>query len=170
MTAFFVVLASMPYIYSKEHKRALFNPEAIAFEKAGESDKDEYKRKVRMNRDLLSSLEKGLSVINIFKYGWFCFFYFGHRTCRYLLWLMHLLLFISTGVLSYGSYRFWFVIFMLQVVFYIVALIVIKTKLKNPLLRFVGYYGMTVFAQLNGIWNILTGKAKPVWEKAESTR
>ena len=32
------------------------------------------------------------------------------------------------------------------------------------------YYCMTVFAQIVGVKNIITGKAKPFWEKAESTR
>lgn len=29
---------------------------------------------------------------------------------------------------------------------------------------------MTVIAQWHGVYNIITGKAKPTWAKAESTR
>ena len=43
-------------------------------------------------------------------------------------------------------------------------------KVNNSILRLVGYYGMTILAQLNGVINIVTGKSKPIWEKAESTR
>ena len=160
----------MPYTYSKDGKRALFNPNAIAIEKAGESDEDEYKRKVRMNRDILTMIIWGLKVINPFKYKWFSFFYFGHRTCRYLLWMSHIVLLITSGVLALVGSRSWLVLFILQILFYLLSFIVIKMKVNNSILRLVGYYGMTILAQLNGVINIVTGKSKPIWEKAESTR
>lgn len=160
----------MPFTYSKQGKRAVFNPEAIAVEKAGETYEDEYKRKVRMNRDLFDMLRWGVSVINPFKYHWFSLFYFGHRTCRYLLWAAHILLLLtSLGLALCGVTAFW-ALFGLQVLFFITAGVALKTKADTSLIRMVGYYGMTVFAQINAVWNILTGKAKPTWEKAESTR
>lgn len=160
----------MPYTYSKQGKRALFNPRAIAVEKAGETDEDEYKRKVRMNRDILDMISKGVRVINPFKYKWFSIFYFGHRTCRYLLWLAHIILFISTGILSVMRYKMWMILFVAQMLFYIMSILVIVLKMNNSVLRLVGYYGMTIFAQIHGVFNIITGRSKPVWEKAESTR
>lgn len=160
----------MPFTYSKQGRRALFNPDAVAIEKAGETDSDEYKRKVRMNRDLFDMLSWGFSVFNVFKYGWFSLFYFGHRTCRYLLWAAHLMLLISTiGLGIYGYFLGW-IISVLQLSCFAFAAIAIKTKSKNALLHMIGYYGMTVFAQWHAVYNILSGKAKPVWEKAESTR
>lgn len=160
----------MPYTYSKEGKRALFNPDAIAVEKAGETDKDEYKRKVRMNRDILDMILMGLKVINPFKYKWFSFFYFGHRTCRYLLWMAHIILLLSTGLLAVMGQKIWFLLFILQIFSYILSLIVIIMQINNAKLRMVGYYGMTIFAQIHGVINIITGQSKPIWEKAESTR
>ena len=44
------------------------------------------------------------------------------------------------------------------------------TKSNNRIVRIVSYYCMTVIAQWKGVMNIITGKSKPVWEKAESTR
>ncbi len=41
---------------------------------------------------------------------------------------------------------------------------------RNRVVRIVFYYCMTVMAQWKGVINVVTGKSKPVWEKAESTR
>lgn len=163
----------MPYEYSKMGKRALFNPNAVATEKAGETDSDEFKRKVRMNRDILTMLSWGIKVMNPFKYGWFSFFYFGHRTCRYTLWLAHMVLVFCTAVVSFapgvlGMMAIAATAF--QLLFFLLAGLEMKIKTNNRTLHIVGYYGMTVYAQMVGVWRILTGKAKPVWEKAESTR
>ena len=160
----------MPFTYSKQGKRAIFNPDAVAVEKAGETYEDEYKRKVRMNRDLFDMLGWGISVLNPFKYHWFSIFYFGHRTCRYLLWAAHLLLLASSlGLALCGISAFWAVTGF-QVLFFMLAGIGLKLKANNIVLRMTSYYGMTVFAQIHAVFNILSGKAKPIWEKAESTR
>ena len=160
----------MPFTYSKRGLRAVFNPNAIAVEKAGETYVDEYKRKVRMNRDLFDMLFWGVSVLNPFKYRWFSVFYFGHRTCRYLLWIAHILLLLTSLGLALCGVTIAWSIFVLQIIFYMTALIAIYDKTGTALIRMIGYYGMTVFAQMNAVINIITGKAKPVWEKVESTR
>lgn len=160
----------MPFTFSKQGKRAVFNPAAVAVEKAGETYEDEYKRKVRMNRDLFDMLSWGVSVLNPFKYHWFSVFYFGHRTCRYLLWSAHILLLLSSLGLAFCGISVFWVMFGLQILFFFIAGVALKTKADSAIIRMIGYYGMTVFAQVNAVWNILTGKAKPTWEKAESTR
>lgn len=162
----------MPFTYGKEKKRALFNPNAIAYEKAGETNEDEYKRKVRMNRDILDMLSWGLSVLNPIKYGWFGVFYFGHRTCRYLVWLAHIMMLVASFGLAMEGSIVGIVLTVGQVLFFVVSLVTIKSRkqIKLGVLHLVCYYGMTVIAQMHGVVNIITGKAKPVWEKAESTR
>lgn len=159
---------SMPYYYGMHHKRAIFNEKALAFEKAGESTEDEYKRKVRMNRIILMQLKKGVKALNIFKYGWFSYFYFGHRTSRYLLWLNHLLAFVSNFGLMLMAHGIWTYLFWLQMLFYVLGIIGKYTK--NKLLYMVYYYCITIFAQWHGVINILTGKSKPTWDSVSSTR
>ena len=63
-------------------KRAVYNKKAIAYEKAGETSEDEFKRKVRMSRDILCVHYEKLQKYNFFKYGWFSYFYFCHRHLR----------------------------------------------------------------------------------------
>ena len=162
--------SSFPIVYALEKKRAIYNPEAIAYEKAGEVNEDEFKRKVRMNRIILRGICPDIRVFNVFSYHWFSYFYFGHRTCRYLLWLMHLLAFVVNLPLAIMGGWFWKVTLAVQILFYLIAMVGWFTKSGNRVVKIVSYYCMTVMAQWKGVINVVTGKSKPVWEKAESTR
>jgi len=122
-----------------------------------------------MNRNILNNILPDLRILNIFKYKWFSYFYFGHRTCRYLLWISHFILLVSNLPLLYKSWIFALSL-SIQLLFYFVAFIKIITKSKNKIITLVFYYVVTVLAQWVGAYNILTGKAKPFWEKADSTR
>lgn len=161
--------SSMPLFYSLKGKRGIANHDAIAFEKAGEVVEDEFGRKVRMNRIILKHILPDLRILNIFKYKWFTYFYFGHRTCRYLLWISHLLIFITNIILIQESW-FYLITFVSQLLFYLMAMVKVITKTNNKYLTLIYYYCVTILAQWVGVYNILTGKAKPFWEKAESTR
>ncbi len=159
----------MPLAAGLNHKRALYNPAAIAVEKAGATTSDEFKRKVRMQRRILSNLFTNMHRLNIFEYGWFSFFHFNHKTLRFLLGFNHILLFISNiALLNHGA--FYKVIFILQLIFFILAMLgyMLETRLK--IFYFPYYYTMMMAAQLKGAINEATGKSKPTWEKAETTR
>jgi glycosyltransferase involved in cell wall biosynthesis len=161
--------SAMPPLYALQGKRAIANHDAIAYEKAGEVIEDEFGRKVRMNRIILKHILPDVRILNIFKYKWFSYFYFGHRTCRYLLWISHLLVFITNALLISESWVYP-MLFVGQVLFYLLALVRVITKSNNKYLTLVYYYCVTILAQWAGVYNVLTGKAKPFWEKAESTR
>ncbi len=162
--------SSFPIVYALEKKRAIYNPDAVAYEKAGEDDEDEFKRKVRMNRIIFRGIMPDLRVFNVFSYHWFSYFYFGHRTCRYLLWMMHLLVLLLNIPLAIFGGFFWRIILGFQVLFYFIAIIGWITESRNRLVKMIFYYCMTIMAQWKGVINIVTGKSKPIWEKAESTR
>jgi glycosyltransferase involved in cell wall biosynthesis len=161
--------SAMPPFYALQGKRAICNHDAVAYEKAGEVIEDEFGRKVRMNRDILYSILPEFDILNVFKYKWFSYFYFGHRTCRYLLWISHFVVFVTNAFLVPQSW-FYTVTFACQVLFYLMGIIRATTTINNKLLTLIYYYCVTIVAQWAGVYNILTGKAKPFWEKAESTR
>jgi len=161
--------SAMPLYYALQGKRAICNHDAVAYEKAGEVIQDEFKRKVRMNRKILQRILPDIRLLNVFKYKWFSYFYFGHRTCRYLLWISHLLLLISSNLLISNSW-FFVVASIGQVIFYLLAILKVGLTINNKYVNMVYYYCVTIAAQWMGVINILTGKAKPFWEKAESTR
>ena len=161
---------AMPYYYARKKLKAKYNPDAIAYEKAGESLKDEFKRKIRMNRSILDNFWNWVRTWNIFKYKWFSVFFFGHRFCRYSLWWAHLLALAASIVLSCCCNIFGFVTLGLQILAILVAIISLILQPKNLLFRMTGYYFMTVIAQYIGVFNILTGRAKPFWKSVDSTR
>ena len=161
--------SAMPLFYSLQGKRAVSNNHAIAYEKAGENNTDEFNRKVRMARIVLHFILPSIKILNIFKYRWYTYFYLGHRTSRYLLWLNHIILFIS-NILSINISIFYLIAFSIQVFTHIIAILQVVLKTKCRLFVFAHYYYMTVLAQLIGVFRTITGKNKPFWEKAESTR
>lgn len=161
--------SAMPLFYALKCKRAIANHNAIAYEKAGENDSDEFRRKVRMSRIVLTSVLPSIKILNIFKYKWFTYFYLGHRTSRYLLWLSHILLFVLNVFMLKYSY-FYVITFVIQFLVYLLAIIKVIFKINNKLINFCSYYCMTILAQLIGVYKTITGKNKPFWEKAESTR
>lgn len=158
-----------PLVFALNNTRSIYASDALAFEKAGESIMDEYKRKVRMNRKILSMILPSVKILNLIKYKWFTFFYLGHRTCRYLLWLSHLLLFCSSIFLLNKSMLF-NITFLGQVLCFTIGLLAHLKILRNRVSTIIYYYLMTCVAQFHGVYNIIVGKSKPFWEKAESTR
>ena len=124
-----------------------------------------------MNRTILDIFKDCWKPLNIFKYKWFSVFYFGHRTCRYLIWLNHLIFFVASVVFTaIGFYIAGGILVGLQLLALLVGIIATKYTFKFKPLRILGYYVMTVLAQIVGAFKQLTGKSKPTWEKADSTR
>ena len=160
-----------PFLFALKKKKCLYNRDAVAYEKAGETNQDEFKRKVRMNRSILNIFVDMWRPLNVIKYHWFSLFYFGHRTCRYLLWFNHLLFFAaSLTMIILGQYIVGGIFVGLQLLCLLLGILSIKHGFRNFFLRIVGYYSMTVLAQFIAAIKQMTGKSKPVWEKAESTR
>ena len=150
-------------------KRAIYNKEAIAYEKAGETSEDEFKRKVRMARYILNVHFERLDKYNFFIHGWFSYFYFCHRHLRNSLFILHTTLFISNLFIMNEN-----IIFMLtgigQIIFYLIAIGYKILNLNNRLTYIPYYYSLTIYAQLVGAYRQISGKSKPFWEKANSTR
>ncbi len=161
----------LPFQYALKEKRCIFNPDAVSYEKAGEDNRDEFKRKVRMNRTILEIFNSAPKVMNPLKYKWFSLFYFGHRTCRYLLWLMHIIFFGASIVLLFlcQSVIAWLIV-IAQVIGLGLGIASINHQFRNKYIRMIGYYSMTVIAQMVAAFKQITGQTKATWEKAESTR
>ena len=162
--------SAMPYHYAKNLKRALFNPDAIAYEKTGQKNEDEFKRKIRMNRIILSAILQGIKVSNFFKYRWFSLFYFGHRVCRYSLWLAHFVLLLSSFLGTLLGNTVMLSMLLAQLAWIIITALTYRWPVRKRFVRMLGYYGMTIAAQFAGVYRILRGQSKPFWEKVESTR
>lgn len=155
-----------PYVVV-QGKRAIFDEQAIAYEKAGETNEDEFKRKIRMSRNIFSLNYILPQKYNVVRNGWFTIFYLSHRTFRNNLYLFHIILLLTNIYLVNQSPLFSFILIG-QCLVYGCALLGIVWK--NPILHMVYYYVLTLCAQLVGVIKEITGQSKPTWGKAESTR
>lgn len=162
--------SAFPFHAAKKGMRAVFASEAVVYEKAGESFSDEFKRKIRMNRGNIACIGRALFVLNFIKYRWFTYFYLGHRASRCALWFNHLLLFISSIILSVKGSVYGLIFAIFQIVFYLIAFGYFKNTFKSKYSRMIAYYSMTILAQGIGAKNSILGKNKAFWDKAESTR
>ncbi len=161
--------SSMPLYYALKKKRAIANHNAIAYEKAGENDKDEFKRKIRMSRTIIQAILPSIRILNFFKYKWFTYFYIGHRTLRYSLWINHIIAFVTNIILSFMQ-PLYLCLLIPQLVIYLLAICKPLLRTNNKIINFCSYYCMTILAQLIGAIKTILGLNKPFWEKAESTR
>lgn len=159
----------LPLYAGLNHKRALYNPKAIAMEKAGQTTADEFKRKVRMQRRILTNIFTNIRRLNIFEYGWFSFFNFNHKTLRYLQAFFHIVLFI-TNLALLNSGAFYKAFFLGQVGFYTLAIIGQLSDAKSKIFYFPRYYCSMMLAQILGAVGEIRGESKATWEKAETTR
>lgn len=150
-------------------KRAVYAEKAVAYEKAGETFEDEFKRKVRMSRKIIATNFIYPQKYNFLKYGLFSFFYVSHRTFRNNLYMFHLLLLISNILIVLTSNSIFFIVtFLIQLSVYLISFS--RVSINNKIIRFISYYIMTIFAQLVGAVREISGKSRPFWEKAETTR
>lgn len=145
---------------------------AYAYEKASKNPNDEFSRKVRMQRGQPFKKYYDKEKFNIFKYGFFSYFYIGHKYLKYLLYVFHLLI-ILVNILLFQTNFFYKATMVLQLVFYLFALFgFVKRKQEKPnkLFYFCYHYTMTIIAQVVSIINTFRGKNYVTWEKSETTR
>jgi hypothetical protein len=118
-----------------------------------------------MFRGLPWNIFERASKYNPFKSGWFSYFYFSHRTLRYSLYLLHLLLLVSNFYL-WNQHWIYNLSSIGQFSFYFLAFIGAVTKLKSELFYLPYFYTMTITAQLIAVIKSFLGKNKAVWDKA----
>mgnify|MGYP000888609964 CR=1 FL=1 len=159
----------MPTKMVLQGMNAKFEPRAVAYEKAGETSNDEYKRKVRMQRGQPWKKYYDIEKFNIFKYGWFSYFYIGHKYLKYQLYILHIALYFLNVTLSL-EFNIYLFILIFHSIFYLLSIIGWVSKSKSKVFFFPYYYLMTIIAQAHAVIVTLSGKSKSTWLKSESTR
>ncbi len=152
-----------------------YDPDAYAIETASADVKEELKRKIRISAGGIQSVIRLGSLLNIFKYGTLSFQYISHRVLRWTLAPLSLLLMLPIALVlaidgGIFSPQFYPVLFWLQVVFYLAALV--GWYLENRSIRlkilFVPYYffimNLSVFL---GFKRYLKGSQSVNWERAK---
>jgi cellulose synthase/poly-beta-1,6-N-acetylglucosamine synthase-like glycosyltransferase len=152
-----------------------YDPDAYAIETASLNVREELKRKIRISAGGIQSVIRLRSLLNIFRYGTLSFQYISHRVLRWTLAPLSLFLMFISGfflALNEGMFqpRFYSVLFWLQVVFYLGALLgwYLENRSVKVKLLFVPYYffimNLSVFL---GLIRYLKRSQSVNWERAK---
>ena len=158
--------AALPALLADRGRRAVYEPEAVAWEKPARDLEDEYGRKARMFRwswyHLLVA-RPARRADAVYRLQWF-----SHRTLRYASGILHLALLASSLGLAprAGVYR-------LTLAAQIAGLsLAAAGRLRAPLpgAALAYYYALVSWATVVGLVRYLRGGIPGTWERAEGTR
>ena len=149
---------SLPYRMVQNGRRAVYEPEAHAFERPTPTNEAEYARKVRMFEHCWEITLRG-SLLRRLPPGYLVSI-LSHRVLRYSSGLLHLALLGSTVVLLRAGWP------------YAVALagqlaLLAAFAARVPIAR---YYVYVTWATVQSLWNYLRRGVPATWDAAEGTR
>lgn len=143
--------------------RAIFEPEARAYDNVAKNAKQEYKRKVRTlagnwqiflrTRNLFNPLQSKIAIQLL-----------SHKLLRVLIPYFLIIVFIANAfLLNIATYR---IFFLLQSIFYVIALIgLLLSKFKLKYFSLPYTFCVLNIAAIQGLYYFLTHKQKVTWSK-----
>jgi cellulose synthase/poly-beta-1,6-N-acetylglucosamine synthase-like glycosyltransferase len=149
---------AFPYRMVQAGRRAVYEPDAVAFEKPTPSNETEYARKVRMFEHCWEITLRG-SMLRRLPPDYLVSIV-SHRLLRYGSGLLHLAL-LATSVLLVGSGWPYVLALLAQVA------LVAAFAARVPIAR---YYVYVTWATVQALWNYLRRGVPATWEAAEGTR
>ena len=155
-----------PNLMVQRGRRAVYEPEAMAFEKPSRDNEDEFRRKVRMLpwswRYLLEAGGlRGVPPLYLFEL-------LSHRVLRYASGFLHVGL-LATSVALAGEGWIYQAVLGAQALWLALAAAG-KLKLRVPGAGIAYYYLLMSVATMAALWRYLREGAPLMWEKAEGTR
>jgi cellulose synthase/poly-beta-1,6-N-acetylglucosamine synthase-like glycosyltransferase len=149
---------SLPYLMVQRGKRAVYEPEAHAYEKATPTNEDEYRRKVRMFEHCWAIVVEGkmlrglrpLYLVEIL----------SHRHLRYLSGVLHVLA-LALNLALLGQGWLYGVTLGLQLGLLLAAAVGVGVA---------RYYVLVTWATVVALWNYARRGVPTTWEAAEGTR
>jgi hypothetical protein len=149
---------SFPYLMVQRGRRAIYEPEAHAYEKATPTNEDEYRRKVRMFEHCWAIVVEGKMLRRLRP------LYFvevlSHRHLRYASGLLHLVA-LGTNIALLGQGAIYGVTLGLQLGLLLAAFVGVGIA---------RYYVLVTWATVVALWNYLRRGVPTTWEAAEGTR
>ena len=149
---------SFPYLMVQRGRRALYEPEANAYEKATPTTEDEYRRKVRMFEHCWAIVLEGKMLRRLRPV--YLVEVLSHRHLRYASGLLHLVL-LATSVALLGHGTTYAVILGLQLGVALAALLGVGLP---------RYYVLVTWATVAALWGYLRRGVPSTWDPAEGTR
>jgi cellulose synthase/poly-beta-1,6-N-acetylglucosamine synthase-like glycosyltransferase len=149
---------SLPYLMVQHGRRAVYEPEARAFEKATPTTEDEYRRKVRMFEHCWAIVLEGKMLRRLRPL--YLVEVVSHRHLRYASGLLHLVL-LGSSIALLGHGTVYAVALGLQLGVLVAALVGVGLP---------RYYVLVTWATVVSLWNYLRRGVPATWDAAEGTR
>jgi cellulose synthase/poly-beta-1,6-N-acetylglucosamine synthase-like glycosyltransferase len=149
---------ALPYLMVQHGRRAVFDPEAVAWEKPSRDIEDEYRRKVRMFEHCWLIVLRGRMLRRLGPT--YLLEILSHRHLRYGSGLLHLVL-LGSSIALVGDGLVYQLVLGAQIAVLVAALAGVGIA---------RYYVLVTWATVASLVNYLRTGVPPVWEKAEGTR
>jgi hypothetical protein len=155
-----------PYLMEQRGRRAVYDPEAVAVERAASGTEDEYGRKVRMIARAWGHFLTGRALRRVRPL--YALELVSHRVLRYSSGLLHAGLLLSSLVLVRRG-PFYRALLLVQLAGLAIAGAG-KARLPVPGARIAYYYFAVTKATLAGLLRYLRSGTPQTWDKARGTR
>jgi cellulose synthase/poly-beta-1,6-N-acetylglucosamine synthase-like glycosyltransferase len=149
---------SLPYLMVQRGRRAVYEPEANAYEKATPTNEAEYRRKVRMFEHCWAIVIEGRMLRRLRPV--YLVEIISHRHLRYASGLLHLVL-LASSIALVGRGTVYAVVLGLQLGVLAAALFGVGLP---------RYYVLVTWATVVSLWNYLRRGVPVTWDPAEGTR
>ena len=149
---------ALPYLMVQHGRRAVFEPDAVAWEKPSRDNEDEYRRKVRMFEHCWLIVLRGKMLRRLGPT--YLLEIVSHRHLRYASGLLHLILLGSSIALVREGLLY-------QVALGLQLLLLLAAALGVGIAR---YYVLVTWATVVSLFRYLRFGVPAVWAKAEGTR
>lgn len=155
----------------KQGLRSIYEPNAVCFEETNQKTDKEMKMRIRVISQTYTDLWRNREMLNPFKSGFYAIELLSHKVLRYAVPIFLVTTLISSAVLAYSSWIFE-VFFLLQAVFYFVALlgwILERTIGKIGIFAIPHYFVLANLASVLGFYKFLRGENYASWETVRET-
>jgi cellulose synthase/poly-beta-1,6-N-acetylglucosamine synthase-like glycosyltransferase len=149
---------AFPYLMVQRGRRAIYEPEANAYEKATPTNEDEYRRKVRMFEHCWAIVLEGKMLRRLRPV--YLLEVISHRHLRYASGVLHLVA-LGTNVALLGHGTLYAVTLGVQLGLLLAALVGVGIA---------RYYVLVSAATVVALWNYLRRGVPSTWDAAEGTR
>jgi cellulose synthase/poly-beta-1,6-N-acetylglucosamine synthase-like glycosyltransferase len=149
---------SLPYLMVQHRKRAVYEPQALAFEKPTPSNETEYRRKIRMFEHCWEIVLKGRMLRR--QPPGYALALVSHRHLRYASGLLHLVL-LGSNIALVGQGWLYSVALGCQLGLLLAAAFGVSIA---------RYYVLVTWATNVALWNYLRRGVPATWQAAEGTR
>jgi cellulose synthase/poly-beta-1,6-N-acetylglucosamine synthase-like glycosyltransferase len=150
----------------KQGLRAIYEPNAVCWEEPNAQAKKELAVRVRIITQTFADLWRNRDMLNPLRRGFYAIQLLSHKVMRYLTPVFLLLILITSGLMARSNWMYT-LIFVCQVLFYLVAVVswlVEKAGVKSYWLAFPQYFVITNLASLLAFIKLIRGERYVRWE------